>query len=575
MLSIGSVWHRWDPHIHPPGTVLNNQYPAVGAWDQFIDRIEQSSPTIRALGITDYYSVDLYETVRAKQREGRFQKVDVLFPNIEMRYGVGTGQGSPINVHLLISPDDPDHVAQTRRLLRNLTFDAFGETFRCERADLIRLGKRHDKTAEDDAAPLAVGTNQFKVNPEQLRQEWKGSAWMRDNVLIAVAAGSHDGTSGLQEDASLATLRREIERWSHIIFSAQPKQMEFWLGHGAATAADLRERWGGLKPCLHGSDAHSLEAVGVPDLDRRCWIKGELRFETLRQACLEPASRVFIGREAPRGALPSQVISSVSVTSADWLATPTVPLNAGLVAIIGARGSGKTALADVLAAGGFALGSQLSDRSFLLRARPHLGDGTAYLKWEFGDPTVVELVAAIDEPDERELPRVQYLSQQFVDTLCSAEGLTDPLLEEVERVVYQAHPNEDRMGTTSFRQLLDLRTELSRTQRQRHEDVVAQMTDDISAAREREASLADLEKRRKEKAAAIEKDKVDRKALISPAGEAHAKELDAVSSDAEKVRFRVEQLRRRQQALRGLKNEVADARASRWASTLEALRNKY
>src|ERR1700694_109889 len=125
MLSIGSVWHRWDPHIHPPGTVLNNQYPAVGAWDQFIDRIEQCSPTIRALGITDYYSVDLYETVRAKQREGRLQNVDLLFPNIEMRYGVGTGKGSPINVHLLISPEDPDTLAQTHRLSRNLTFDAF------------------------------------------------------------------------------------------------------------------------------------------------------------------------------------------------------------------------------------------------------------------------------------------------------------------------------------------------------------------------------------------------------------------------------------------------------------------
>jgi ABC-type lipoprotein export system ATPase subunit len=31
--------------------------------------------------------------------------------------------------------------------------------------------------------------------------------------------------------------------------------------------------------------------------------------------------------------------------------TPTIPLNPGLVAIIGARGSGKTALADMIAAG--------------------------------------------------------------------------------------------------------------------------------------------------------------------------------------------------------------------------------
>ncbi|MHB8611320.1 MAG: TrlF family AAA-like ATPase [Candidatus Dormibacteraceae bacterium] len=575
MLSVGSVWHRWDPHVHPPGTVLNNQYPAAGAWEEFIERIERSSPTIRTLGVTDYYSVDLYEAVVARQREGRLQMVELLFPNIEMRYGVGTGKGAPINVHLLISPDDPDHVVQARRLLRNLTFDAFNESFRCERADLIRLGKRHDKSVPNDDAALAVGTNQFKVNPEQLRQEWKSSAWMRENVLIAVAAGSHDGTSGLQEDASLTTVRREIERSAHIIFSGQPKQVEFWLGRGTVTAADLQERWGGPKPCIHGSDAHTLEAVGEPDFERRCWLKGELRFETLRQACLEPGARVYIGREPPRGALPSHVISSVSVTKSDWLATPTVPLNAGLVAIIGARGSGKTALADVLAAGGFALGSQLSDRSFLLRARSLLGDGEVHLTWEYGEPTTTGLVDAVADPDERESPRVQYLSQQFVDALCSAEGMTDALLEEVERIVYQAHPSEERMGTTSFTQLLDLRTESSRTQRERHEAEVALLTNAITEERERDAGLVDLEKRRKERAAAIEKDKVDRKALIRQGGEAHTKELDTVTSTAEKVRFKVEQLRRRQQALRGLKTEVADARGSRSASTLQTLRNKY
>ena len=49
--------------------------------------------------------------------------------------------------------------------------------------------------------------------------------------------------------------------------------------------------------------------------------------------------------------MPSQVISQVRIDNAGWAATPDIPLNPGLVAIIGARGSGKTALADVIAAG--------------------------------------------------------------------------------------------------------------------------------------------------------------------------------------------------------------------------------
>ena len=288
----------------------------------------------------------------------------------------------------------------------------------------------------------------------------------RENVLIAVAAGSTDGTSGLQGDPSLATLRKEIERNAHIIFSAQPKQRDFWLGRGAASTRSLISDWNGRKPCLHGSDAHCSEAVGAPNLGRFCWIKGDLSFESLRQACLEPEARAVIGAAPPRGALPSQTIMSVTVTNAPWLKTAPVPLNSGLVGIIGARGSGKTALADIIAAGGFALSAHLNERSFIRRARQYLDESAAArLAWEDGDSTANEL-QHVEAEDFFDSPRVQYLSQQFVDTLCSAEGVTDELLAEVERVIYQSHPPEDRMGTTSFRELLDLRAARGRTIRQ-------------------------------------------------------------------------------------------------------------
>jgi hypothetical protein len=77
---------------------------------------------------------------------------------------------------------------------------------------------------------LEAGTNQFKINFGEFRAEWRRSTWVQENALIAVVAGGNDGTSGLQGDPSLATLRKEIERFAHIIFSAQPKQREFWLG---------------------------------------------------------------------------------------------------------------------------------------------------------------------------------------------------------------------------------------------------------------------------------------------------------------------------------------------------------
>lgn len=570
----GSKWHRWDPHIHAPGTVLNNQYRGTDAWEKFLVKVETSSPRIRALGITDYYSVEVYERVISHRKAGRLAEVDLVFPNVELRYGIGTASGSPINFHLLVSPDDPEHLEQIRRFLRSLTYTAYGQPFRCERSDLIRLGRTHDKTITDDNAAFAIGANQFKVNPDELRTEWKKNPWVQNNVLIAVAAGSNDGTSGLQGDPSLATLRKEIERTAHIVFSSNPKQREFWLGQGAMPVAKLVSDWNGTKPCLHGSDAHSPDRVGVVEKDRYCWIKGDLAFETLRQICLEPETRSFIGLAPPRGALPSQVVTAVEVTEAPWLATPRTPLNAGLVGIIGARGSGKTALADIIAAGGYALSPHLNERSFIRRANDHLSEASARLTWEDGDPTSNEL-RHVEMEDFYDSPRVQYLSQQFVDSLCSAEGVTDELLAEVERVIYQAHPAENRMGTTTFRELLDLRTARGRALRHSHEEALTEAASELNVERDRKASLPGLQKQRAEKAASIEKDKRDRSSLIGKGGEERAKLLDEVSTAADSVRFQVEQAQRRRQALLALKGEVDDTRKTKAPARLRQLQQVH
>jgi len=39
-LSIGSAWHRWEPHIHAPGTILNNQFGAVDPWGAYLTSLE-------------------------------------------------------------------------------------------------------------------------------------------------------------------------------------------------------------------------------------------------------------------------------------------------------------------------------------------------------------------------------------------------------------------------------------------------------------------------------------------------------------------------------------------------------
>ena len=339
MLSRGSQWTRWDPHIHSPETVLNDQFRGTDPWTRYLDTLEQKTPRIRAIGITDYYLTDNYEKVLQFKKAGRLPAVQLIFPNVEMRLDAAAQSGF-INIHLLVSPEKADHVAQLARVLSRLTFSAFKDSFACTKDDLIRLGKRANPDLRDERTALREGATQFKVSFTELRDVIRKNAWARDNILVAVAGGSGDGTSGLREGAD-ATLRQEIEAFAHILFSSNPAQREFWLGQRGVNEQQLRSRYGGLKPCLHGSDAHSVSDVGEPQENRFSWVKGGVEFDSLRQACIDPAGRAYVGSEPPPATAPSQVISSLTIAGADWMGDAEIPFNSGLVAIIGARGSAR------------------------------------------------------------------------------------------------------------------------------------------------------------------------------------------------------------------------------------------
>lgn len=240
----GSRWHRWEPHIHAPGTVLNDQYKGADSWEGYLKALETATPAVRAIGVTDYYSTESYERICDAKRQGRLPGCDLIFPNIEMRLGIGTVKGKWVNLHLLVSPEAPDHLAELNRFLARLTFSAHNDSFCCNKDDLIRLGRRFDPTLTDPVAALKRGSEQFKISFDQLKQAFGESAWAQQNILIAVAGSETDGTSGVRDPAD-ATLRQEVEKFAHVIFASSPAQREFWLGRRNVTENELQRRYGG------------------------------------------------------------------------------------------------------------------------------------------------------------------------------------------------------------------------------------------------------------------------------------------------------------------------------------------
>jgi len=218
MISRGSEWHRWEPHIHAPGTILNNQFGSGDPWNAYLTTLEGLTPAIEAIAVTDYYVTDTYEEFLRHKAAGRLPGVKLLFPNIEMRLDVAAKSGF-VNIHLLVSPEDPNHVDEVKRILKRLQFGALSDRFDCTREELIKLGKRSDARIVDDGAALRHGATQFKVNFDQLRTVIRDSGWARKNILIAVAGGAGDGTSGLRQAADTTT-RQEIEKFATSSFRA-------------------------------------------------------------------------------------------------------------------------------------------------------------------------------------------------------------------------------------------------------------------------------------------------------------------------------------------------------------------
>ncbi|OJX75808.1 TrlF family AAA-like ATPase [Leifsonia sp. 71-9] len=564
----GSIWRRWEPHIHTPGTLKEDSYPA-DCWDEYLTRIEQSSPKIEALGITDYGTLDRYLDVVAYKQEGRLPEVQLIFPNIELRFATGTSKNNAVNFHLLVDPSDEHHVAETQSFLRQLTFGVGGQTYSAHSEDLVRLGRAHMNDRDlPEAQALRVGAAQFKVEVHRLREAFDNNKWARDNILVGVAGGS-DGTSGLQKDAGFAAFRQEIERLSDVIFAAQLSQREFWGGQRAASVAELVRDYGGPKPCLHGSDAHELDKVGVPDDDRFCWIKGDLTFESLRQACLEPLQRALVGPEPPAGAISHRVADGLSLTDANWFPSGDIRLNPGLVAIIGARGSGKTALADILAN---VAGEKADDsQSFLRRAGSLLGMAKAKLTWADG---VVQEKNLLGAPVAA-APRVRYLSQQFVERLCSSEGISDELLLEIERVVFESHPVESRYGATSFKELLDIRAARARSTRSTHEGLLADVNLRLTELRALQAAAPAIKTKLEEVARSIKADKDARSKLLAQGAADRIFQLNATTEEVGRRQRAIEALSLKKQAIAGLTDHVANERRAILPNRLAKLKATY
>lgn len=367
----GSTWRIWDFHLHTPCSVLNRQFGdphSDETWERYIEAIETTAAKkgIAAIGITDYFTIEGYKRVLEYREQGRLKDV-MVFPNIEFRVDPII-DGRRLNYHVLFSPEVPVTDIE-EHFLHDLNFVHNQETFERKNLRKLKVSNLEDfgETLRaqhkpfQKKTPLEIGFMNAKVALDEIKQRLIDDHRFSGEYLLVLADDfSIDWNS--QDHA----VRKQLIQMSHAIFTSNGKSREFYLGKRHASEDAFVDEFRSLKPCIWGCDAHGFEQRFLePDQERYCWVKGEVSWEGLKQVLYEPEERVRIQRDSPEPSKSYFTLDSVRVeatTLSDRLCIDEVEidLNPNLVTIIGGRGSGKTALLDLIAAC-FSEGRKLSE----------------------------------------------------------------------------------------------------------------------------------------------------------------------------------------------------------------------
>ncbi|HEX3676841.1 MAG TPA: hypothetical protein VHU79_05560, partial [Sphingomicrobium sp.] len=361
---------------------MNNQFDAdfsLYAKDLFERAIDRE---IAVIGVTDYFTIRGFRELREIQRDeskliellgddgAAKAKEILLLANVELRLSDIVKAGdheTRVNLHVIFAESLPADEIE-KRFLHQLPFlsdsapDDLDEQLLLTEDNLALLGARlkeqHGRFR--DASDLRVGMEQAVVSHQAITNLLaRTKVFSKRHVLVLAA---DDPLSKINWDGPGHLSRKTPIQKAHMLFSANPKTREFGLGAKHATADDFLREFKTFKPCIHGSDAHKPDDLFVFAEDRQLWVRADPTFNGLTQLLLAPEDRVYVGLEPPALArareAASKTIDSVELErvppsdpKAQWF-SGSLPLNGGLVAVIGKKGSGKSALAEAVALAG-------------------------------------------------------------------------------------------------------------------------------------------------------------------------------------------------------------------------------
>jgi energy-coupling factor transporter ATP-binding protein EcfA2 len=414
----GSVWRRWDLHLHTPASFDYRNHKVTP--QDLVDALVTAGVEVAA--VTDHHTIDVDLISTMQQLAG--DRLTVL-PGIELRSELGGSE------YVHYTGIFPEH---------------------CNLKDLwIKL--------------QSLGISEADVKAKGDEQVWvafsQGCAEIRKQGGIVVVHAGKKSNSIEQltnADAIKRAVKADLAREHlHALEVGRPADC---CGYRDVVFPYIDKEL----PLLICSDNHN-----IAEYSTRCtmWVKGDPNFASLLRLLNEPSERIYLG-DAPPLFAEAKARATKYIDAVVFERTPEakdeeqwfsgyVPLNHGLIAIIGNKGSGKSALADIVAL--LANAHTAEDFSFLNSERflsPRSGLGCMFrarIEWHSGSITT----RCLDEPIDPIAPElVKYIPQNYLERICSElkESNDTQFDRELSEVIFSRIPDTDRLGKDSLRELV-------------------------------------------------------------------------------------------------------------------------
>lgn len=421
----GSLWRKWDLHFHLSSSEKNCKNRNISN-DTIVDTLK--SKNISAVAITDHHIIDIK---RIKEIKELAKDSITIFPGIELRSELGGHE----SVHFIgIFPEDCD--------IDNIWTKLQGP---------LKITSSDVREKGDDAVYV-----DFKESAK-LIHELGG--------IITVHAGKK--TNSIERISNAESFKREIKK--DLVKDGYIDILEI------GNVSDIDDYQTIVFPHIEmklpmviGSDNHNINDY---NLKADCWIKADTTFSGLLQVINEPVDRISI-IDIPKkiklvASNKTKYIKSIQINKRDdsdlnevWFNNE-ICFNPNLIAIIGNKGKGKSALADTIGLLGntkqHKAFSFLSDANFRNSKNNKAEHFEAALMFESG----LEIIKTLAEPIDEEYPElVKYIPQNYLEKICNEIGGIEEtdFDRELKKVIFSHVDIANRLGKVSLDELISYKT---------------------------------------------------------------------------------------------------------------------